>query len=400
MSKRILLVRSTHGDLNISGYNVQQIGLGKAFVDMGYDYDFITFKRDKSKCTETIFYEKNGSKARCIEKPRIRILRWGINKEICQKEFLSQYDLIICQEYYQLQSYLMAKNSPNVVLYSGPYYNMFLPKFISPFYDLFIGPKLNKLVKVIFVKSILAKDFLEKKGYTGLMNIGVALDTSRFDNVEVAPDTQKLVSYMQENECILYVGALSDRKNYPFMLELYTKLLEKRPNLKFVVIGKSVSSFWHKLFGGKDKDYEKKCMRLIPENVKKGIMRVQRIDNPQLKYVYPLTKAFLLPSKLEIFGMVLLEALYLGAPVVTSRNGGSLTLMGRSGKYGQIVDEFNVDKWAEAVMRYLDDRDYTDSVKLAGQQRVTEDFIWNVIAEKMISKCKEVGLLKDRKISQ
>ncbi len=395
MSKRILLVRSTHGDLDIKGYNVQQLGLGKAFVDLGYNYDFITFKRDKTKCIETVFYEKNGIKARCIEKPRTRILRWGINKEICQKFFLSQYDLIICQEYYQLQSYLMARNSPNVVLYSGPYYNMFLPKFISPFYDFLIGPKLNKLVKVIFVKSVLAKEFLEKKGYRGLMNVGVALDTSRFDNVDIAPDTQKLVSYMQENECILYVGALSDRKNYPFMLELYAKLLEKRPNLKFVVIGKSVSSFWHKLFGGKDKDYEEKCMRHIPEHVKKGIMRVQRIDNPQLKYIYPKTKAFLLPSKLEIFGMVLLEALYLGAPTVTSRNGGSLTLLGRSGKYGQIVDEFNVDKWAEAVLRYLDNGDYAESVKTEGQKRVNDEFMWSIIAKKMINKCKEEGLLKD-----
>ena len=395
MTERILFVRSMPSDLDINGYNIQQVGLGKALVDMGYDYDFITFKSDKLKCKEITFYEKKGAKARWIEKPRMRFLRWGINKEICQKEFLSQYDLIICQEYYQLQSYLMAKNSPKVVLYSGPYYNMFLPKFISPFYDFFVGPKLNKLVKAIFVTSVLAEEFLEKKGYTGLLNVGVALDTSRFDNVEIAPDTQKLVSYMQENECILYVGALSDRKNYPFMLELYAKLLEKRPNLKFVVIGKSVSSFWHKLFGGKDKDYEEKCMRNVPDHVKKGIMRVQRIDNPQLKFVYPQTKAFLLPSKLEIFGMVLLEALYLGAPTVTSRNGGSLTLLGRSGKYGQIVDEFNVDKWAEAVMQYIDNRDYAESVKKEGQKRVNDDFMWSVIAKKMINKCKEEGLLKD-----
>lgn len=395
MSKKILLVRSTAVDININDYNVQQIGLGKAFVEMGYDYDFITLKKDKSKCTESVFYEKNGVKARCIEKPRFRLLRWGINRDICRREFLSQYDLIICQEYYQIQSYLMAKHSPNVVLYSGPYYNMFLPKFVSPFYDLFIGPKLNKLVKVIFVKSVLAYDFLKQKGYTGLMNVGVALDTTRFDKVKMAPDTKELKDYMEMNDCILYVGALSDRKNYPFMLELYSELLKKRPDLKFVVIGKSVSSFWHKLFGGKDKDYEEKCMRNIPDNVRNGIKRVQRIENPQLKFIYPMSKAFLLPSKLEIFGMVLLEALYLGAPVVTSRNGGSLTLMGGSDKYGLIVDDFSVTKWSEAVIRYLEDRDYANSVKIEGQRKVADEYNWSVIAEKMINQCKKEGLLHD-----
>lgn len=395
MTKKILLVRSTANDIDIRGYNVQQIGLGKAFVNMGYDYDFITFKKDKKKCKEFVFYENNGCKARCIEKPRIRLLRWGINLDICKKNFLSQYDLIICLEYYQLQSYLIAKNSPNVVLYSGPYYNMFLPKFLSPFYDYLIGPKLNKLVNAVFVKSVLAKDFLERKKYTGLMNVGVALDTSRFETVEIKQDTKTLCDYMNDNRCILYVGALSDRKNYPFMLKLYEKLLVKNPDLKFVVIGKSVSSFWHKLFGGKDKDYEVQCMKRTPEAVKAGIKRIERIENPQLKFVYPLCKAFLLPSKLEIFGMVLLEAMYLGAPVVTSKNGGSMTLMGDSDQYGQVVDEFDVNLWYKSVMRYLNDDSYTKKVVENGKLRVKREFNWASIANEMINTVKAKGLLKE-----
>ena len=391
MKKKILLVRSTPNDIDINGYNVQQVGLGRAFVDLGYDYDFVTFKKDKTKCHEFVFYEKNGVKARCIEKPRQRFLRWGINKEICRKEFVSQYDLIICQEYYQWESYLMAKNSPNVALYSGPYYNLFLPKFLSPIYDRLIGPKLNKLVRIIFVKSVMAQEFLAKKGYTGLKNIGVALDTSRFDNVEIKPETQELIDYMRENRCLLYVGALSDRKNYPFMLDLYEKMLEKEPELKFVVIGSSRSSFWHKLFGGKDKDYALKCIKNVPAHVIAGIKHIEWMENPQLKYIYPECKAFLLPSKLEIFGMVLLEAMYLGAPVVTSKNGGSTTLMGDSDDYGLIVEQFDIEKWSDAVMRYLNDTDFARRVKENGHRKVKEEYNWNVIARKMLDYLKDNG---------
>lgn len=391
MIKKILLVRSTPNDLDIKGYNVQQLGLGKAFVDLGYNYDFITFKQDESKCNETVFYEKDGKKARCIEKPRMRFLRWGINKDICQKEFVSQYDLIICQEYYQYESYLMAKNSCNVALYSGPYYNIFLPRFFSPIYDKMIGPKLNKLVRVKFVKSVLAEEFLTSKGYTGLMNVGVALDTTRFDNVELKPETKALIEYMQKNRCILYVGALSDRKNYPFMLEVYAKLLKKVPDLKFVVIGKSVSGFWHKLFGGKDRDYEEKCIKNVPDHIKAGIKRIERIENPQLKYIYPLCKSFLLPSKLEIFGMVLLEAMFLGAPTVTSKNGGSMTLMGDSDDYGQIIEQFDVDKWADAVLRFICDEKYTVRVKENAQRLIRDEYNWDVIAKRMLDHLKACG---------
>ena len=389
--KRILLVRSTANDIDINGYNVQQVGLGKAFVDMGYNYDFVTFKKDKGSCRDFVFYEKDGIQARCLEKPRKRFLRWGINMDICKKEFVGQYDLIICQEYYQYQSFLMAKSSPNVALYSGPYYNLFLPKFLSPIYDKFIGPQLNKLVKVIFVKSVLAQEFLAKKGYTGLKNVGVALDTTRFDHVELKPETKELVDYMQKNRCLLYVGALSDRKNYPFLLDLYAKMLEKEPDLKFVVIGKSVSSFWHKVFGGKDKDYEVKCLKNVPQNVLAGIKRIERMENPQLKYIYPLSKAFLLPSKLEIFGMVLLEAMYLGAPVVTSRNGGSLTLMGNSDQYGQIVEKFDVDQWADAILRYLNDDDYALRVRNDAMKLIKQDYNWDTTAKRMLDHLRANG---------
>lgn len=384
MGKKILLIRATPNDLDINGYNVQQVGLGKVFVQMGYDYDFITFKKDGRKCKEYVFFEEGGHRAKVIEKPRHRFFRWGINFEIAKKEFLNQYDLIICQEYYQLQSYLCSKASDKVVLYSGPYYNIFMPKWFSPLYDTFIGPKLNKQVNYKFVKSVLAERFLAEKGYTNLHNIGVGLDTSRFDDEHsIKPETQELIDFMKKNRCILYVGALSDRKNVPFLLKTYEKVLKDAPDVKFVMIGKSVINPWKKLIGKKDEDYEKECMSQIPQEVKDGILRIQRIENPQLKYIYPLAKAFLLPSKLEIFGMVLLEAMYLGTPVVTSYNGGSMTLIdGR--ETGQVVSAFDAGKWAEAIMKYLNDPDYTAFITRNASELIRAEYKWPVIAKKFL----------------
>lgn len=382
--KKILLVRSTPNDIDIKGYNVQQVGLGKAFVDLGYDYDFITFKKDKNSCHETIFYEKDRNRACCIEKPRKRFLRWGINTEICKKEFLDKYDLIICQEYYQLESYLISRNTDKMVLYSGPYYNMFLPKFLSPIYDRLIGPKLNKNVRKIFVKSVLAKQFLASKGYSNIKNIGVALDTERFsEDVVPTKETQELMAFMKLNKCILYVGSLIERKNYPFLLKTYEELLKLEPDVKFVVIGKSHVSGIQRTLGKKDDEYANKLNAQLPETVKRGIYHIERLPNPQLKYIYPLAKAFLLPSKLEIFGMVLLEAMYLGTPVVTSRNGGSMTLI--DGKdTGQMVEQFDTALWVDAIRKYLNDDDYAKSVVAKAQKLIEERYNWNSLANEFL----------------
>ena len=381
---KILLVRSTPNDIDIKGYNVQQVGLGKAFVDLGYDYDFITFKKDKNSCKETIFYEKNGKRACCIEKPRKRFFRWGINTEICKKDFLNKYDLIICQEYYQLESYLISRNTNKMVLYSGPYYNMFLPKFFSPIYDKLIGPKLNKNVRKVFVKSVLAEQFLAAKGYTNIKNIGVALDTERFNEETVQTEqTQKLVEFMKANRCILYIGSLIERKNYPFLLETYKELLKKEPDVKFVVIGKSHVSGIQRTLGKKDDEYADKYNSALPDQVKKGIYHLERLPNPQLKYIYPLAKAFLLPSKLEIFGMVLLEAMYLGTPVITSHNGGSMTLIDGKGT-GLIIEKFNTGLWVDAIIKYLHDEDFSRSVVSKAHKIIKEQYNWEKLANEFL----------------
>ncbi|MDO5765330.1 MAG: glycosyltransferase family 4 protein [Elusimicrobiales bacterium] len=382
--RKILLVRSTPNDIDINAYNVQQVGLGKAFCELGFDYDFITLKKDAPR-KEFVFYEKNGCRAKCIEKPRKRFFRWGINTEIADAQFLAQYDLIICQEYYQLESYLIARKSDKVVLYSGPYYNMFMPKLLSPIYDMVFTKKIDEKVKSILVKSQLAFDFLHNKGYTKLHNIGVALDASRFENeTQIKPETQKVIDYMKEHKCILYVGALSDRKNYPFLLEVYQYALKYVPDLKFVMIGKSRVSAMAKLAGKKDDDYAAKFYDKLPQNVKDGIYHIERIDNPQLKFIYPLAKAFLLPSKLEIFGMVLLEAMYLRTPVITSLNGGSMTLI-QGKETGLIVEQFDKDLWCQAIIKYLDNPECTNEVTERAYKLIRDEYNWTVLAKKMLN---------------
>jgi len=392
MKKKILLIRNTPYDASPSSYNVQEIGIGKAFCRLGYDYDHVCFK--KKNQNEWVFYEVNGCQAKYIEKPRRRFLRWGYNGNLLRKEFLNQYDIIISREYYQIMTYLLSKNSEKVSMYSGPYYNLFMFKFFSPIYDFFVAKKMNKNLNGKFVKSILAKEFMERKGYTDVVNVGVGLDTERFDNESVIkPETQQIVDFMTQNKCILYVGALSDRKNFPFMLKVFEKALEKIPDLKFVVIGKSTVSAFAKLVGVKDVTYEKKCLSSLSRSAKDGIFRVERVDNPQLKFIYPLAKAFLLPSKLEIFGMVLLEALYLGAPVISSSNGGSKTII--EGKNsGIVIEKFDVDMWTKAVVNLVSNEELARSMSKNGRNIVKNEYSWDSIAKKMLDKisdCRENG---------
>ena len=378
------MVRPAPWDSDYKAYNIQEVGLGKAFCRLGYDYDYVCLQTNPHP--SWTFYEYNGCKGRYIEKPRRRFLRWAFNKEVVSREFLDQYDIVLSREYYLPMTCQIAMHHDNVAMYNGPYWNMIMPKWLSPLYDLFITSKMKRHLKHVFAKSELAKKFLEKKGYKNVLTVGVGLDMERFDvNICKGPETNDLIEYMTQNRCMLYIGHLDANKNLPFMLSLYEKLLQFAPDLKFVLIGKSCISATKKLFGKKDEDYAKEVFAALPENVRIGIKHVQRIENTQLKYIYPLAKAFVLPSKLEIFGMVLAEAMYLGAPVVTSKHGGSTTLMGNSDDCGQMIPNFNLDKWVEAVMRYLNDENYSNRVKQNAHRKIKDEYNWDVIAKRMLN---------------
>lgn len=369
MKNKVLYVKNSSSKINFNTYNIQAIGLGKAFCTLGFDFDFLFFSKEEKVLSEEIV---NNHTLRIISKKGIRVLRSYICKEILDENFLNMYDFVISTEYGQYMTYALSKISDNIVMYSGPYYNLFKIPFVSQIYDLLFTKKINQNIRHKFVKSILAKEFLEAKGYTNVVNIGVALDIERFDaKIDMQSETEKVVSFMKKNRCLLYVGALSNRKNYPFILEVYKKVLADNPDVKFVMIGNG------------NKKYINKYMNRLSEKERSGIYRLEQIDNSQLKFIYPLAKAFLLPSKLEIFGMVLLEAMYLGAPVVTSWNGGSSTLISGRGT-GLIVKKFDVSEWKKEIQKYLDDEKYTLVVTQSAKKLIKEEFTWDVLAKKML----------------
>ena len=381
MSK-ILFVRSTPYDEDLNGYNVQGAGIARAFCKLGHDCDYLNFDKTKEEIVDLC--EIDGHKARVIYKKRIRLFRTGICTDALKDDFLLNYDIVICREYNQLMTHLIAKKHPNTSMYSGPYWNMFMFPPVSSIYDALFTKKMNNELKCKFVKSQLAKEFLEEKGYTDLIDVGVGLDTTRFRNVECADSTKELANYMRENRCLLYIGTLDANKNIPFIIEVFKKILQKAPDVKLILIGKSKQSLKNKLRGKSNESYFEELIQTVPDDVRRNIKHVNRVDNPQLQFIYPLARTFILPSIHEIFGMVMLEAMYFGAPVITSRNGGSSTLI-RDEMYGQMIKEYDSDKWAEGVLRYLEDEAYTNKVKENCKTLIREQYTWETITSKMLS---------------
>ena len=380
-NKRVLFIRTPPYDLNFKKYNVQQVGIGKAFCNLGIDFDFVTFK--KNSCKTWVAYEKNNCKCTIIEMPRVKFFRWGINSKLLSHSFLDKYDLVISQEYYQIMTYLLAKNSSRVIMYSGPYWNLFHFKLSSFIYDKLYTKRINKLINYKFTKSLLAKQFLEKKGYTNVFDIGVGLEFERYFGVNISKETKTIFNRIGDSDFLLYVGRLEKNKNTPFLLDVYEKVLIKHPNIKLVIVGKCHQSWLTRLTGKNKNAYMNSLLKKHSKLLKQNTIHVESLDNNQLQFLYSKAKAFLLPSINEIFGMVLLEAMYFGAPVISSFNGGATSLI-KNERYGQIIDTFDSSEWAKAVFRYLEDPDYSSLVRKNAKENVSKNYNWDAIVQKIL----------------
>ena len=119
-----------------------------------------------------------------------------------------------------------------------------------------------------------------------------------------------------------------------------SKIIKRLPNLKYLLVGE-----------GDDMPRVKKLVKEF--SVSEYVVFTGFISDAELPYYYNLCDVFVMPSKREGFGIVFLEALAYGKPVIAGNKGGSPDAL-LDGKLGILVDPDNVDQIANAIVDVLE----------------------------------------------
>ena len=104
--------------------------------------------------------------------------------------------------------------------------------------------------------------------------------------------------------------------------------------------------------------------------------------------IYQRTDMFVFTSNYEIFGMVLLEAMYFGLPVISSMNGGASTLIG-NGKNGYMMEQFDVSSWAENILEVVKDDELRSRLGKNAKNTIEKRFLWDRLADQFIQAYKD-----------
>jgi glycosyltransferase involved in cell wall biosynthesis len=197
----------------------------------------------------------------------------------------------------------------------------------------------------------------------------------RFRPLPESSERQAVISrYNIKPPYLLYVGGINARKNIARLLEVYSHVCERHPEITLVIGGKRQ---WQ------TSEIDATFQRLELENRVHFSGYIADADLPAL---YSAADAFVFPSLYEGFGLPPLEAMACGTPVITS-NAASLPEI--VGDAALTVDPYDVAGLAAAIERVLTDATLRADLRQRGIQRAAL-FTWERAAHQTLAAYEQV----------
>lgn len=153
----------------------------------------------------------------------------------------------------------------------------------------------------------------------------------------------------------LYPAITSPHKNHRTLLEAFAKVIAVRDDAELLLTGAAGPA-------------EGAVASAIEElGLMNNVRRLGRVPAQELDALFRDAVALVYPSTYEGFGLPLAEAMAVGCPVIASDR---TALPEVTGGAGILLDPGDVDGWAEAMLRLLDDEGRRADMIAAGRDRV------------------------------
>lgn len=187
----------------------------------------------------------------------------------------------------------------------------------------------------------------------------------RYTNVEF----QKVVSlYHIPNRYYLSVGSITARKNLLAALKAW-KGLPSEYQWPFLIVGKPNRKYFKII---------KEELNLFNEIYSDKII-FKNVTNEHLPIIYQNAEIFIYPSFFEGFGIPVLEALYSGVPVITSKTT-SLPEVGGPGAY--LVDPASFEEIKAGILFFMQNREQRELAAKKGLEHIKK-FDAQVVTDKL-----------------
>lgn len=179
---------------------------------------------------------------------------------------------------------------------------------------------------------------------------------------------------LPEGRRILFVNRLDPRKGFRVMVQAFRQLASERPDVVLVVAGDGP---------------ERPRVNELPASARKRLVMLGNVAHEDLPPYHAAAELFCAPATgRESFGIVLVEAMAAGLPIVATDIPGYREVV-RDDIEGVLVPPHDADALADAIDHLLDDADLAKRLAGSGRQRA-QRYSWDTVAKEIEEIYREV----------
>ena len=268
--------------------------------------------------------------------------------------------------------YVKKKKVPFVLTYHGDgQENMgsFIRNISVSFYNKHMLDRVLSRADVIISPS---EYYIDESRFLGkyrdkIVVIPNGINIEDFDNPYSKEQCRDKLGLPIDKNIILFVGTLIPYKGPDVLLKVMQIIVKEVPDTELVFVGS----------GGLRLELEDLSKRL---NVEKYVKFAGFVEESLKSLYYKAADVFCLPSTMstESFGIVNLEAMACGIPIVASKMGGIPDVV-RDGENGLLVPPKDSDVLADAIIYLLENEDIREKMGKNGRKKA-ENYSWEKIA--------------------
>ena len=175
-------------------------------------------------------------------------------------------------------------------------------------------------------------------------------------------------------DCVLFLGRKDPGKGVPRLLSAMRLVWEKHPAVTLVLAGARTP----------DTAVIDGLVAALPAQQRAAVSSLDDVSEQHKHELLAGVRCLVLPSRMESFGLVLLEAWSCGTPVVAS----DLPVFRGTvdhGDNGLLVEPDSDIALAGAILRFIENPAFAEQLGAAGKKKVTQRYRWGAVAERFLA---------------
>ncbi len=182
---------------------------------------------------------------------------------------------------------------------------------------------------------------------------------------------------------VLYVGRFAEVKGTPDLFHAIPQVLARHPEVPFVVAGGIPDS--RKM----DNRWRRKLDALLPEPFRKHVRFTGWVSGDELALLYSAARVLVSPSRLETYGLAVLEAMLFGLPVVGTNTAGTSELVAH-GETGLLSNPGDSGELADNLCELLGNVELCARMGKNGAEAVRKSRLWDRVISELVTVYREL----------